>query len=53
MAVPKLYGSSQARDPPAVIYATVGATLDTLTHCTGLGIKLVSLQRTELLQLDP
>ena len=48
MAASTAYGSSQARDwipPTAGTYAVAAATLDPLTHCPGLGIKLVPLQQ--------
>ena len=39
MAIPTAYGGSQARDwirATVVAYAAALATLDPLTHCTGL-----------------
>ena len=47
IAAPLAYGSSQAGDQiqaAVVTYAIAVATLDPLTHCTGLGIKPVTLQ---------
>ena len=48
------YGSSWAKDwiqAAAVTYATVMAMLDTLAHCTGLGIEAAPPQQLKPLQL--
>lgn len=50
MAAPLAYevpGPGIESEPHAAM-----ATLDTLTHCAGPGIKPLPLQRPELLQLD-